>query len=31
MNPKPLTEADFDRFEQLLEHEVFQGDAMRPG
>lgn len=29
MNPTPLTEADFDRLEQLLEHEVFQGDAMR--
>ena len=30
MNPNPLTEADFDRLEELLEHEVFQGDAMRP-
>jgi len=29
MNPNPLTEADFDRLEELLEHEVFQGDAMR--
>ncbi|MCH2219184.1 MAG: YecA family protein, partial [Dechloromonas sp.] len=29
MNPKPLTDADFDRLEELLEHEVFKGDAMR--
>ena len=29
MNPNPLTEADLDRLEELLEHEVFKGEAMR--
>lgn len=29
MNPNPLTEADFDRLEELLEAEVFGGEAMR--
>ena len=29
MNPAPLSDSDFDRLEQLLEVEVFQGDAMR--
>lgn len=29
MNPNPLTEADYDRLEELLEHEVFNGEAMR--
>lgn len=29
MNPNPLTDADFDRLEELLEAEVFGGDAMR--
>ena len=29
MNPAPLRDSDFDRLEQLLEAEVFQGDAMR--
>jgi uncharacterized protein len=29
MNPNPLTDADFDRLEELLEAEVFAGDAMR--
>ena len=29
MNPNPLTEADFDHLEELLEADVFGGDAMR--
>jgi len=29
MNPNPLTEADLDRLEELLEAEVFNGEAMR--
>ena len=29
MNPNPLTEADLDRLEELLEAEVFAGEAMR--
>ena len=29
MNPAPLSESDLDHLEQLLEAEVFQGDAMR--
>ena len=29
MNPNPLTESELDRLEQLLEADVFQGDAMR--
>lgn len=29
MNPNPLTDADFDRLEELLEAEVFGEDAMR--
>lgn len=29
MNPNPLTEAEFDKLEELLEAEVFAGDAMR--
>ena len=29
MNPNPLTEADYDRLEEMLEHPAFQGDAMR--
>ena len=29
MNTNPLTDADLDRLEELLEHEVFKGDAMR--
>ena len=29
MNPNPLTDSDLDRLEELLEAEVFQGDAMR--
>ena len=29
MNPNPLTDSDLDRLEQLLEDDVFQGDAMR--
>jgi uncharacterized protein len=29
MNPNPLTDADLDRLEELLEAEVFQGEAMR--
>ena len=29
MNPAPLGDSDLDRLEQLLEAEVFQGDAMR--
>lgn len=29
MNPNPLTEADLDRLELLLEEEVFAGEAMR--
>jgi uncharacterized protein len=29
MNPNPLNDSDLDRLEQLLEAEVFQGDAMR--
>lgn len=29
MNPAPLRESDLDHLEQLLEAEVFQGDAMR--
>jgi len=29
MNPSPLSDSDLDHLEQLLEAEVFQGDAMR--
>ena len=29
MNPNPLTDSDLDRLEQLLEDDVFLGDAMR--
>lgn len=29
MNPAPLNDSDLDRLEQVLEAEVFQGDAMR--
>jgi uncharacterized protein len=29
MNPNPLTDTDLDRLEELLEAEVFQGEAMR--
>ncbi len=29
MNPNPLSDSDLDRLEQLLEADVFQGDAMR--
>jgi uncharacterized protein len=29
MNPKPLSESELDRLEQLLEADVFQDDAMR--
>ena len=29
MNPAPLDDSDLDRLEQLLEADVFQGDAMR--
>ena len=29
MNPSPLNDSDLDRLEQLLEAEVFEGDAMR--
>ena len=29
MNPKPLTDADLDHLEELLEAEIFQGEAMR--
>jgi len=29
MNPNPLTDADLDRLEQLLEADVFQEDSMR--
>ena len=29
MNPNPLSDSDLDRLEQLLETDVFQGDAMR--
>ena len=29
MNTKPLSDSDLDRLEQLLEDDVFQGDAMR--
>ena len=29
MNPNPLTDAELDRLEQLLESDVFQDDAMR--
>lgn len=29
MNPNPLTDADFDRLEELLEAEVFAEEAMR--
>jgi hypothetical protein len=29
MNPNPLSESDLDRLEQLLEADVFEGDAMR--
>ena len=29
MNPNPLTDADLDRLEQLLEDDVFQEDSMR--
>jgi uncharacterized protein len=29
MNPNPLTDADLDRLEELLEAEVFNGEAMR--
>ena len=29
MNPNPLNDSDLDRLEQLLEADVFQGDAMR--
>ncbi|MEN9478783.1 MAG: hypothetical protein RLZZ298_178 [Pseudomonadota bacterium] len=29
MNPNPLSESELDRLEQLLEADVFEGDAMR--
>lgn len=29
MNPTPLNDSDLDRLEELLESDVFQGDAMR--
>ena len=29
MNPTPLTDADLDRLEELLESDAFQGEAMR--
>ena len=29
MNPNPLSDSDLDRLEELLEADVFQGDAMR--
>jgi uncharacterized protein len=29
MNPAPLSDSDLDHLEQLLEADVFQGDAMR--
>ena len=29
MNPNPLTDADLDRLEELLEADVFEGEAMR--
>lgn len=29
MNPLPLTDAELDRLEELLEAEIFQGEAMR--
>ena len=29
MNPNPLTDADLDRLEELLESEIFLGEAMR--
>ena len=29
MNPNPLADSDLDRLEQLLEADVFQGDAIR--
>jgi len=29
MNPTPLTDADLDRLEELLEADIFNGDAMR--
>ena len=29
MNPNPLSESELDRLEQLLEADIFEGDAMR--
>jgi len=29
MNPAPLSDSDLDHLEQLLEADVFEGDAMR--